>query len=170
MEQDNKYYTPDIQDLYVGYECELYGQSTSKLIRQVEWYNFIFSSGNINKINKLISSKEIRTKYLDKTDIESLGWIYNPNKEKYTNVIPDPNNPYKQRLWFKRNEIDKQCSEDKNDWYNLTNELLFTDGPWGIQIYIIIEEAPSHYRSSFAGKCKSINELKKIMTWLNINN
>lgn len=64
---ENKYYTPEIEDLRVGYECQWNDLSI--------WRDEILDSYGlfatiINESNESLVSK-IRTKYLDKQDIES---------------------------------------------------------------------------------------------------
>lgn len=70
-----KYYTPSIEEFYVGFECEnmnfdgtfssfIYGKNRSrgKIV------------DTLSQIEFQISAKTIRVKYLDKSDIESVGW------------------------------------------------------------------------------------------------
>ena len=73
--EDNKYYTPEIEEFRVGFEYELFKDS--------EWFKTMVYNHSIGKdIN--IEIKDMghwqtglkpRVKYLDKEDIESLGWI-----------------------------------------------------------------------------------------------
>lgn len=68
---DNKYYTPTIDEFRVGFEFEWYDEDdktwNKTIIKtQSELYNWT-AFDDINK----------RVKYLDKNDIESLGFIYN---------------------------------------------------------------------------------------------
>lgn len=97
MSHSNKYYTPNIEDLFVGYECEMevdweYATEICATKDQIEemWINYK-EYPNAHKltirphhileyfdfINTNISYPigRIRTKYLDKYDIESEGWI-----------------------------------------------------------------------------------------------
>lgn len=68
-----KYYTPTIEEFHYGFEFEI-------LTGYVEWKSFLFNLDSpINTINILqiiIDKPEMfRVKYLNKEDIESLGWV-----------------------------------------------------------------------------------------------
>lgn len=67
---ENKYFTPDIEDFHVGYECEILKEN---------WENFVFNVEEIipvfAKVNsKTIVSDKIRVPYLTKEQIEAEGW------------------------------------------------------------------------------------------------
>lgn len=70
----NNYYTPELEELYVGYICEIDEPVPDNTEDYMEWiekeidYYFYFQDyHNCNRI---------RTKYLDAADIESLGFKY----------------------------------------------------------------------------------------------
>jgi hypothetical protein len=90
---ENKYYTPTIEEFHIGFEYEhlssnfpdinnkffkpcIYDYSMASLL----WERMIVNKeGNLIKelvpaILKVIESKQCRVKFLDKSDIESLGW------------------------------------------------------------------------------------------------
>lgn len=82
-QKDNKYYTPTIEEFHVGFECEMKNSSDEPF----EWepFKIIGVDDGIMGKNALmdwsfydtrnaIEDKSIRVKYLDKEDIESLGW------------------------------------------------------------------------------------------------
>ena len=89
-----KYYTPTIDEFYVGFECEFHGMSTggfaimdfkNNTIEQVSdpdikiWDKCKVSTNpmfkrNLDSIENSIVSGQIRVKYLDQSDIESLGF------------------------------------------------------------------------------------------------
>jgi len=141
----NKYYTPEIEDLYVGYECEHTSNMSSFIVEDYDdvvkdkltstdlrWY--IQWAEEENSLKKFI-----RTKYLDQSDIESLGWV---------------------------------CQEYTQDGYNQSYtklvssesgyDLIYCAG-WGGKWQI-----DDRGNGVFWGEIKSINELKKIMQYLNI--
>lgn len=62
----DKYYTPTIEEFHVGFEFE-YRNSTDKT-----WYKQIFNRGIGFALNPTV--EDCRVKYLDKEDIESLGF------------------------------------------------------------------------------------------------
>lgn len=71
MHTDNKYYVPTIEEFHVGFECERSG-----LELPPQWHKYIV---NVNTFNEpvFIGRKlgpSFRVKYLDKEDIESLGF------------------------------------------------------------------------------------------------
>jgi|688.fasta_scaffold2109217_1 hypothetical protein len=70
QEVKNKYYQPDISELYVGYECECNPQpkSNPNLWR-------LFTIDNSEFLKRIIEYPEsAKTKYLDSDDIVSLGF------------------------------------------------------------------------------------------------
>lgn len=71
MEDNNKYYIPEIEEFHVGFEFQLdpyeINEWKEKIITDRDAYQF--------KLFKKFCKKEnVRVKYLDKEDIESLGW------------------------------------------------------------------------------------------------
>ena len=62
MVEDNKYYTPEIEELHINMEC-FYDGERHKII----------SSNNLSKE----ALNHITLKWLDKSDIEDLGWKFN---------------------------------------------------------------------------------------------
>jgi hypothetical protein len=69
---ENKYYTPEIEEFHVGFEYEIkeYGELFLK-----EKYKLDGSYKNVESdLMPLLFDGDIRVKYLDKEDIESLGW------------------------------------------------------------------------------------------------
>jgi hypothetical protein len=71
--EDNKYYIPQIEEFHIGFEYE------RKYISFEEWKKEIYLlhyDCNLNKLNVRIIDGEIRVKYLDQSDIESLGFIF----------------------------------------------------------------------------------------------
>jgi len=88
-----KYYTPELEEFHVGFEFEV--KKGGGLIPEAlyeegqEWKTTVFQPGDyIFRIN----SGSIRVKYLDITDIQSLGWqLYEgPSKFFASFVMPRP--------------------------------------------------------------------------------
>jgi len=75
---ENKYYTPTIEEFYVGFECQTYYQTYDALFGlpdRYQWGNFrIRHAHQIQNIPSFIENKKCRVKYLDKDDVESLGF------------------------------------------------------------------------------------------------
>jgi len=147
MEQQSKYYTPDISELHVGYECEIgtsWGFSKGKF-PEVLTYDTLtgFAIQKATDLMDVFRAGSLRTKYLDQSDIESCGWI-------------------------------KDWDENSNysDCYKLLTKSDIngqSDDEWVLWQYDKIVSISNELSNRcFDGECKSINELRKIMEWLNI--
>lgn len=83
LEQLNKYYTPSIDEFYVGFQCE---------IRLPDWQNFKKYQPldfDTQKTKELLENDNIRVKYLDKSDIESCGFVCEVTSENYLSFFKD---------------------------------------------------------------------------------
>lgn len=73
---ENKYYTPTIEEFHVGFECEFYckvgdpGDICKYIKKELSFTDYVYIVNDNDWV--------IRVKYLDREDIESLGWVYNP--------------------------------------------------------------------------------------------
>ena len=68
--ENNLYYTPIIEEFHIGFECEILGIIGAKEDERLFSQPTIISQKELLLIDRL----EIRVKYLDQSDIESLGW------------------------------------------------------------------------------------------------
>ncbi len=68
--EENKYYTPSIKELHQGFELEI----NQKHLSTDNTFVDIWNKMTYNLSSPISWSEEIRVKYLDKEDIESLGW------------------------------------------------------------------------------------------------
>lgn len=89
---ENKYYTPELKEFCEGFEFErvVYGGHPPHEENNFHWNNNVFSfREDANEITYMFSAgmskKGLRIKYLDKEDIESLGWEMNERGSKYGN-------------------------------------------------------------------------------------
>lgn len=153
---ESKYFTPDIEDFHVGYECEIYDQSTSKLIKKVEWHTVKTHLGNseigknvaINQVLKYIKQNKLRVPYLTKEQIEAEGW---------------------ERLEFEREEL---YGYKKANYFLVFNEkvktinIILQDPSKESEISWGLQTSPERFK--FFCECKSINELRTICKLLNI--
>jgi hypothetical protein len=82
----NKYYTPTVDELYVGFECEFFNNQQDKVWNKeicdedlVSIAYTIYEHGTIEWEDDI--TRVFRVKYLDKEDIEELGFVleYIPN-------------------------------------------------------------------------------------------
>lgn len=85
--EKNKYYTPDIKDLFIGYECELLVPKSTDPFVLGGYYDAwvpleISKAWRIHDIQN--GEQLVRTKYLDREDIERCGWSYNVQYDNYT--------------------------------------------------------------------------------------
>lgn len=151
MEYDMKnkeYFIPDIEDIRIGYECQL--KISGRKEYKGQWTDYKFGYDipkDIFLIENGITTKtgwEIRTSFLTKEQIENEGWIYQPEKCE----ISDNNIPY--HLWFKK------------DNYNAT---IYQD-----DTLVITKNFNPNYMTDkiFHGKCKDINTLRTIEKLLEI--
>jgi len=66
----DKYYTPKLEEFHVGFEFE-----AQNILDRQEWINKVIIYGkDISYKEIAIKHKEVRVKYLDKDDIEDLGF------------------------------------------------------------------------------------------------
>lgn len=145
---ENKYYTPEIEELHVGFECEL--KNSSHPIN-FEWEHFKIIGVDDAEIsgrvmdwsfydtNTAIKEKSIRVKYLDRDDIEELGFEYTGES---------PNNPNTLYYFGKHSIIHNK----------INNRCVIT--MWD-------ENRTADY-TAFVGTIKNKSELKKLMVQLGI--
>lgn len=141
LEQGNKYYTPTIDEFYVGFEYEF------KTLKG--WELRIFNSDDGGYYNNVCETKEgisdgnIRVKYLDKEDIESFGFEYlddGKDVKKYTCYI-------------------------KGEFVLYDYNYYGDDNSEGIRIF---KSNPKYSDPTFVGVIKNKSELKKLLNQLNI--
>lgn len=87
-EKENKYYTPEIEEFRVGFEYEYLGS-----IRNLFWesikmeqedFSIMFDDWEHEQDGKF--NELYRVKYLDQSDIESLGWVMGRIKLGYNEL------------------------------------------------------------------------------------
>jgi hypothetical protein len=151
MEQ-NKFYIPDISEFYVGFEYEFQEQFMVDDRSETDWRKEkIEFSGYIQYIDEYLEEDRIRVKYLDKEDIESLG---------FKSIDPNPLN------LFNLNKYN----------YNITTYKIVTSGRIGENGFPeeeIKEEGFVIYKSYlgsvlFKGNIKNKSELIKILKMIGV--
>lgn len=88
--QEDGYFTPDIEDLRVGYECEVaYNMGDI-------WKTIVLDRDSLNEyLDEDIFRNEIRVPYLTKEQIEAEGWIIiNENNPTYYRKKLEDHLPY----------------------------------------------------------------------------
>lgn len=95
---ENKYYIPDINDLFEGYECEkifFCEFDTHYNCPNYESWVELYTSDKINSYPYIMTNDDLfkahqlgnfRTKYLDREDIESLDWEFDINGEDVDDI------------------------------------------------------------------------------------
>lgn len=154
MNKDNKYYTPSIEEFHVGFECEI--------LNTDKWELKIITSCFIQTIDKIFRNPSmgvwpgIRVKYLDKEDIESLGF-------KFTGKAVDD--------WF---ELEKKVRLSSGHWFNKFRlqhdrdnsfKTEIKDHNYNIKIYGIGVDLEDVL---FEGVIKNKSELKCLLKQLGI--
>jgi hypothetical protein len=143
---DNKYYTPDITDLFVGYECEVYNSDIplheiTKDNRPMSWKKIIWTESDFDEacFDREWAKTNIRTLFLTKEAIEAEGWEYEDMYRDGGTTI------------YKKGEyvIDFYGTNKMRQEYNITI--------WNNRKYVL-----------YNGPCPSINEFRKLMKWLGI--
>lgn len=152
MEQQDKYYTPNIEDIRVGYECEIWedGRVFIKgIITEIyqgtentkRCLGLCIDNGNGFLIDKY---REIKTPYLIKEQIEAEGWNHISNIIEMPGMEPIKH-PSLGEMYFNKGAFSFNLDENKEA------RIARGDGQY---IYI--------------GSCPSINEFRIITKLLNI--
>lgn len=137
---ENKYYTPELEEFYVGFEYEVLRKSPTT----EEWVKFIFPKyprvgvewGTQDPYN-IVGRLTHRVKYIDKEDIESLG------------CIQDTNNIY----WYTYNNHVFNYS-DVTNWMNVwIKDTFYSPGRTAV----------------FSGIVKNKSEFKKLIKQLDLD-
>lgn len=144
--ESNKYFTPEIEDIFVGYECE---------ILKEEWEFFTFNVEEIIPVfakinNKTIISDKIRTLYLTTEQIEAEGWEHIASyRDGGTRIFSYNNKKYTYEITFRG-----RTHLTPSDKIVITEIRETVDRPVRVNI--------------FNGECKDINTLRKLIKLLGI--
>lgn len=133
---ENEYYTPTIEEFHVGFEYE-YMKTYNPIDHK--WYKAIVDKCQVGL--DFSDSSVYRVKYLDKEDIESLGFEY--RKDELVERVGSG------KLYLK-------------PYYKLTT--------WrnGLEVRIV-RKPDTKYQIIFEGQIKNKSELKKILKQLRID-
>lgn len=135
MEKQNKYFTPEYNELVLGDKIQCWHS-----IDIQRWEDDIFQGWEIDCFKEYIALGAVRVKYLDKSDIESLGW-----------------------KWFTNASYGEDYEMINNGKRYVLSQIENTQ-----EIYVYLIEK-SENCTIFNGQCKSINELRIIHKLLQIN-
>lgn len=145
---ENKYYTPSIEELHIGFEYEMRTEDTEG--------NTVYEKNTIhegfgNVMRELIRIRCIRVKYLDHDDIKELGWRYGADGF----IGGNPHN-------YDAQKFDKIITFRGSE---CLSSLLFNQSSgW---CCIVVDFSHSNL-TLFAGKLKNKSELKRIMKMIGI--
>jgi hypothetical protein len=143
MEKENKYYIPEISEFYIGFEYNGWIQDQGP---------YIFSiNDSLKEIQEGINLMAITVKYLDKEDIESLGFEFIKVNEY---IFSGDGSSEIYRIYH---------SSNKAQWY----ELLMFENYNKVWVDLVHTQAGVKM-SFFKGTIKNKSELKKLMKQLNI--
>ena len=84
---ESKYYTPEIEEFHIGFKCEVHVGKFRK--DGGRWDGFVLGNPTLSMgtfydwIRDDEESKRFRVKYLDREDIESLGFVKWPDDNIY---------------------------------------------------------------------------------------
>ena len=151
--EERKYYPTELIDLFLGYQLEVY--VPSKGFVQGEFPEILYDHKDLDQfsdVHQKAAHAVIRTKYLDKEDIESLGWRIKTDRHSRASFEwPDPKN-----------------LDSFRDFYGYYCWGLYLtyygDGACTIEAKF----SSDHPEVIFDGEIKSVNELKTIMRFLKI--
>ena len=166
---ENKYYTPEISDLKVGYEFEEFTgtykdqEDIEKVLDSNLWKKRVIETDDLkmwgmdpeSEINDIVSSLErnrIRTPYLTKEQIEAEGWIH----------IGGKLSSYGSQIFEKISNTEGKL--ENNIKFELTYLKPTAYIPW-IQISSNLHDKEENL---YKGRCPSINEFRTICKLLNI--
>lgn len=134
---ENKYYTPNIEDFHVGYECE---------IRQADKWEFYRVP--YNECLSDLQGDGYRTPYLTQDQLINKEWRTWNGAGAFEKTNP--------KFFFSKREenlFNKKGFILINAMYDFSNHDLVID---------------KEQERIFIGKCKSINEFRQIIKFLNI--
>jgi hypothetical protein len=140
----NKYYTPKIEEFHVGFEYEAVTLNIEKQVNEYKKFNVPFVPDTLKIM--LESDFKPRVKYLDKEDIESLG--FTTKKLEY---------------W----ETEEDSIIYRKDNYAIVFWKNAYKSDYKTNIYIKQETGLGLH--SFKGECKNKSELKRLLKQLNID-
>jgi len=174
---ENKYFTPDIEDICIGYECEVYSiglqMINDRLLpdderdNELKWRPRIIKCGSdilsleahsyqnedeLYKSFKILWKNYIRVPYLTKEQIEAEGWSF----ETVLFADDDENDVYSDGF---------AKHIDQDHWYEM---VLRKDNKIHIVYKWYRNSVAQLWRDVYSGNCKDINTFRKITKLLKI--
>lgn len=132
----NNYYTPTAEEFHIGFKYELIFKNSRE--GEEEYLECIYDGEyNLADLNYKIRHEKVRVKYLNKEDIESLGFVMIVEKNEKHFYFTDPEFP--------------ECKLLRLTFYNEIPEVL------------IFSRFETNNSTSFSGYVKNKSELKRIL-------
>lgn len=162
----SNYYTPDISEFHISFEYERF-VPISNAIEEECWDKLAMSVNylSLDEIDNEIIEKEIRVKYLDRQDIEELGFTIESSE------IDVENNHF--HLVFTCNQCNITYRLAYVNWYtkrNLGGIDYITEDRLVKITSDVIHDGVLNTSLIFRGDIKNKSELKTLLKQLNINN
>jgi hypothetical protein len=144
--EENKYYTPAIEEFHVGFEYELFEDFDTLPLKS--WHRQVYGINGKDQndfgyvSNFKLERKLIRVKYLDKEDIEAEGFIVNKD-------IHQP-------ILYSKGEVEQRTLYKKGD-------LFLTK--WDSSMAVVILKDNEHL---FQGFLQNKSEFRKILKMIGV--
>ena len=156
MTEETKYYTPEIEELCVGLEFEYkYPFSAYADKEKIDFQPFAWDSPTQQVVfckNGIMIGgyhiSEFRVKYLDREDIESLGWEKKEKLYKKIGVFNGIGDFFTKKIYCKRDQTEKMVILFYNKRYN---HILIYDE----------ENKANRFVGTIKNKSELINQLKR---------
>lgn len=149
---ENKYYTPEITDIRVGYECEIWMPQNPSFDKW-DWESFILQKNHFNPEQPFFPLiAKLRTPFLTKEQIGADGWEVYPSVMPNQDWIGFSKDNYMLVYYCFNNDISKPCIKI------LAKDVILLE--W-------MGNFPEMFRVTLP--CPSINEFRFICKLLKIN-
>lgn len=168
---ENRYYTPKIEEFYIGFEYETYDMSNGGFViwdpndwavsfmKEPDnhmWYHTelrfprmpIDTAPNLIQIQQRINENRIRVKYLDKIDLAQIGF----------NIIHEEKKAYGYYIQAKLNYEDNGSPRELDLWYSHLKDKE--------NIYLSMKS--NHFNGNCKVYIKNKSELKKLLEQMDI--
>ena len=150
---ENKYYTPTLDDIRLGYEYEINYSGYWKKLVITDFYTDGYGLGDVQEVVAKINNNpnQIRIPYLTKEQIIAEGW-------ELTNVLEEDD----EGKDIFSTGFEKYINDD--NWYSLVlkdNKIIIYKSWYRNNVCRLT-------RTVYYGKCPSINEFRTITKLLNI--
>lgn len=144
----NKYYTPTLEEFHVGFECET--------LDRCDWIKSeIVILDPIQPYHKQITKKIIRVKYLDREDIESLGFKFKESAKSLNDTSSH---------FFDIYTLANDIQLSHYNWYTGSSDTDYIEHR-GVRIIYLPDNVDM---VMFRGNIKNKSELVKLLKQLGI--